>query len=81
MTTPSRINAMITPNLNAQPSQTPEQEPEGIRMLRQEYSPEVVAQILASIRRGIAEDAQGLQIPLKEALAKSAIRPEDVGLE
>ncbi len=72
---------MTTPNLDAQAQQAPEQEPEGIRMLRQEYSPEVVEQILASIRRGIAEDAQGLHIPLAEALAKSAVRPEDVGLK
>ena len=69
---------MTMPNPDAE---TPALEPDGIRMLRQEYSADKVEEILASIRRGIAEDAQGFHIPLREALAKSGIRPEDVGLE
>ena len=59
---------MTTPNLDAQAQQAPEQEPEGIRMLRQEYSPEKVEEILAGIRRGIDDYENGRYITLEDYL-------------
>lgn len=59
---------MTTPNANPPAGQTPEQEPEGIRMLRQEYSPEKVEEILVSIRRGIDDYENGRYITLEDYL-------------
>ncbi len=61
---------MTTPNLDAETQQTAEQEPEGIRMLRQEYPPEKVEAILESIRRGRDDVANGRVISLEEATKK-----------
>ena len=69
---------MTTPNLDAQDQQAPEQEPEGIRMLRQEYSPEKVEEILASIRRGIDDYENGRYITLDEYLEQFGETREEV---
>ena len=61
---------MATADANAQAGQTPEEEPEGIRMLREEYSPEKVEEILASIRRGIDDYENGRYITLEEYLER-----------
>lgn len=64
---------MVTPNANPTSGQTTEREPEGIRRLREEYSPEVVEEILAGIRRGIDDVANGRVISLEEASKKWGI--------
>ena len=77
MTMPD-LNAVTTPKLDEQVPQVPEQEPEGIRMLRQEYSPERVEQILASLRQAIDDDANGRYITLDEYLERCGVTQDEV---
>ncbi len=68
---------MTTPNLDAETQQTAEQEPEGIRMLRQEYPPEKVEAILESIRRGLEDRARGDCITFEQYLKERGLVKDD----
>ena len=74
------VNAVTTPNLDldAEAAQVTELEPEGIRALRQEYSPERVEQILESLRQAIDDDANGRYITLAEYLERCGVTEDEV---
>ena len=69
---------MTTPNLDAEMPQTPEEEPEGIRMLREEYSPEKVEEILESLRRGMDDYENGRYILLEDYLKECGETADEV---
>lgn len=71
---------MTTPNLDAETRQPDGQEPEGIRRMREDYSPEKVAEILESIRKAADNPDKGESMTLTEYMEKHGIKPEDVGL-
>ncbi len=61
--------------------QPDDQEPEGIRRLREDYGPEKAAEILASVRQAADNPEQGEWMTLEEFMEKRGIKPEDVGLK
>ena len=65
---------MTTPKDATKPESGADEEPEGIRRLREEYSPEVVEEILAGIRRGMDDVANGRVISLAEASKRWGIQ-------
>ena len=69
---------MTTPNEAAKTEQTAEQEPEGIRRMREDYSPEKVGKILASVRQSADNPNKGQWMTLEELIEKQSIRSEDV---
>ena len=56
-----------------------EQEAEGIRRLKEIYSPEMVEEILVGIRHGLDDVANGRVITFEEYLKKAGIKPDDIG--
>ncbi len=68
---------MTLPNDATKTEQTADQEPEGIRRLREEYSPEVVEEILAGIRRGIDDAANGRVISLEQYMTERGLTKND----
>ena len=71
---------MTTPNLDAQTERTPEQEPEGIRRMREDYGPEKAEEILASVRKAADNPDKGEWMTLGEFMEKHGVKPEDVAL-
>ena len=69
---------MTTPNEAAKTEQATDQEPEGIRRLREEYSPEVVDEILDSIRRGMDDYANGRYVTLEDHLKQCGVTEDEV---
>ena len=69
---------MATPNEAAKKEPPPEQEPEGIRRMREDYSPEKVEEILDSIRRGMDDYANGRYITLEDHLKQCGVTEEEV---
>ena len=59
---------MTTPKDVTKPEQGAEEEPEGIRRLREDYSPERVEEILADIRQGIDDYENGRFIDFADYL-------------
>ena len=55
------------------------QEAEGIRWLKEMYRAEKAEEILAGIRRGLDDVANGRVVPFEEHLKKAGIKPEDIG--
>ena len=71
---------MTTPNLDAGTVQPDGQEPEDIRRMREDYSPEKVEEILESIRRAADNPDKGEWMSLGEFMERRGIKPEDVSL-
>ena len=69
---------MTTPNLDAETEKAPEQEPEGIRLMRQDYSPEKVEEILASIRQAMDDRANGDYITLEDYFKERGVTANEV---
>ena len=59
---------MTTPKDATKPEQGVEEEPEGIRRLREEYSPEEVDKILDGIRQGLDDYKNGRYINFADYL-------------
>ena len=69
---------MTTPKDATKPESDAAEEPEGIRRLREEYSPEVVEEILAGIRRGIDDVANGRVINFADYLKECGETEEEL---
>ena len=59
---------MTTPKDATKPEQGADEEPEGLRRLREDYSPERVEEILADIRQGLDDYENGRGIDFAEYL-------------
>ena len=59
---------MTTPKDATKPEPGAEEEPEGLRRLREDYSPERVEEILADIRQGLDDYENGRGIDFAEYL-------------
>ena len=71
---------MTTPNLDAEKRQPSDEEPEGVRRMREDYSREKVEEILESVRRAADNPDKGEWMSLGEFMERHGINPEDVGL-
>lgn len=67
---------MTTPNLDAETQQTTEQEPEGILRMREDFSPEKVEEILASIRKAADDPDKGEWMTLGEFMENTTSGPK-----
>ena len=68
---------MTTPNLDAETRQPPDEEPEGIRRMKEDYSPEKVEEILESIRRAADNPDKGEWMALEDYLKVSGVTADE----
>ena len=69
---------MTTPNVDAEAGQLQEQEPEGIRRMREDFGPEKVAEILEGIRQAMDDRANGDYITLEDYLKQRGVTADEV---
>ena len=68
---------MATPNDAAKTEQTSEQKPEGILRMLEDYGPDKVEEILASIRRAADNPGKGEWLTLDEFMERHGVSPSD----